>query len=181
MKIEVCPFYFERAARFFQPFITYLKDVLSDGGYVFLSIFTQPYLRVEENSDVITMYNELVDELAMRRPEALSRLYYHHLAEYGTALEDGNTLVWRLDDGTKHDQDEALIREVSRFPGDSPTFGCGCYATFPGVLFSIERRDIGHDYEGLHEQVKAQIEIRGGAFQVLRTPEDVKLNQLQFP
>ena len=181
LQVEVCPFYFEASARFFEPFFTYLTEVLSDGGCVYISVFTQPYLRVEENHDVIMLYNRLADEISTHHPEALKRLFYHHLAEYGTAMEDGNTLVWKLENGEKHNQDEALIREVSRFPGDSPTFGCGCYAAFPGTLFSIAKVDTGHDYEELHAQVRAEIAKRGGAQHVLQTPPDVKLNEIQFP
>lgn len=181
LQIEVCPFYFERQARFFQPFIAYLNEILSDGGYVYISVFTQPYLKVEENQDVIALYHSLVDEMAEHHHEALTRLFYHHLAEYGTALADGNTLVWKLENGKKHDQDEALLREVSRFPGESPTFGCGCYAAFAGTLFSIDKIDTGHDYEGLHAQVKAEVARRGGAEQILQSPQDVQLNQIQFP
>ena len=180
LEIEVCPFYFESKAGFFEPFFAYLKEVLFDNGHVYLSVFTQPYLRVEENTDFISMYNRLVDFLESECPTALSRLHYHHLADYGTATEDHQTLVWKLDTGTKHNQDEALLREVCRFPGNSPTFGCGCYAAYPGTLFSVSRAQYGPDYAGLHAFVLQEIARRGGQDEILKQG-DIRLNDLEFP
>jgi hypothetical protein len=180
LEIEVCPYYFEKVAKFFGSFSAYLKEVLLDGGSVYISVFTQPYLRVEENTDVIAMFNEMVESLSNSNDEVLLRLFYHHLAEYGTALEDHQTIVWKLPIGTKHNQDEALIREVSRFPGSSPTFGCACYAAYPGSMFSLSRHDYGHDYAGLHVKVLEEIERRGGSSKILESGE-IKLNDLVFP
>jgi hypothetical protein len=180
LEIEVCPVYFERRAKFFDSFFSYLQATLTKGGHVYLSIFTQPYLRVEENEDVVGMYNSLVDKLAETDISAFSRLHYHHLAEYGTALEDGQTLVWSLKGGVKHDQDEALIREVARFQGETPTFGCGCYAAYPGSFFVVSKNEYGNDYSGLHQRVLQVIEERGGRDKVLQFDE-IKLNHIVFP
>lgn len=177
LRIEVCPYYFEQKASFFALFLEYLREVLLDGGHVYLCVLTQPYLKVEENVDVVTAYNQLCETLPS---STLSRLHYLHLAEYGTTSSDSQTLVWHLSNGKKHDQDEALLREVARFEGFSPTFGCGCYAAFPGALFNVSRHEYGFDYSGLHRLVLNEIEARGGAKQVLST-EEIKLNLLAFP
>lgn len=157
-----------------------MNEVLLDGGYVYITVLTQPYLRVEENTDVLSMYNRIIENIETVDKLAVSRLFYHHLAEYGTAIEDGQTLVWRLENGQRHDQDEALIREVCRFPGNSPTFGCGCYAAYPGTLFKVSRELSGHDYEGLHALVLQEIEKRGGSSVILETG-DIRINDIEFP
>lgn len=165
--IQVCPYYFEKKASFFDCFTEYLRSILKHNGQVHISVFTQPYLKVEENFDVVTMYNDLTTEF-LSIDSAFKLLHYHHLAEYGTATQEKKTLVWNIDPGQIHDQDEALIREVARFEGEGPTFGCGCYAAFPGTKFvqSIHT-NYGHDYDKLHQMVQKEVQERGGSKSVL--------------
>lgn len=181
LQIEVCPNYFERSAFFFNSFVAYLKEVLEDGGHVYLSVFTQPYLKVEENADVIAMYDELVDFCVKIGSGAISRLHYFHLSQYGHVRGDGRTLVWKIGEGRHQSQDEAIIREVSCYPGDFPSFGCGAYASFPGALFKVSKDEHGYyDYYSLFQQVKAEVERRGGAEYVMKD-DHLLLDDIRFP
>lgn len=179
--MEVCPVFFEAKSNFFQTFITYLQHVLSHSGHVYLAIFTQPYLKVEENHEVLALYNDLARFFTELDSAQNSTLNYLHLSEYGTHREDGNTSVWNLKNGRLHDQDEALVLEVSRYPGDYASFGCAAYACYPGKLFPVEKFPSGAiDYDKLYNSAQKEVKRRGGATICLAN-DHVLLNSIAFP
>jgi hypothetical protein len=44
----------------------YILNMIASGGVVFLGVYTQPYSRVEENSDVVLMYNNIIQQCQPR-------------------------------------------------------------------------------------------------------------------
>lgn len=179
--MEVCPYFFEAKSSFFQPFITYLQHVLSSSGHVYLAVFTQPYLKVEENHEVVAMYNDLANFFTTNKLDQNSSLNYLHLSEYGTHRQDKQTSVWNLAHGRLHDQDEALLLEVAKYPGEFASFGCAAYACYPGKLFPVIKSTSGAiDYDKMHLSAKEEVEKRGGAVQCLSN-DHLLLNSIAFP
>jgi hypothetical protein len=44
----------------------YIKAVLTKSGAVIIGVFTQPYCKVEENEDIVNLYNRLLDDEDLR-------------------------------------------------------------------------------------------------------------------
>lgn len=76
--------------------------------------------------------------------------------------------MWHLG-GRRHSQDEALVREVSRWYAGEPTFGIGCYEMIPGEQFPLD---------SLVEDV---LRYRDSLPRSLLEEDEHYLNNLNFP
>lgn len=61
-------------AKFYKLLESYIKTVMFKSGLVVLGIFTQPYCKVEENEDVVNMYNRIMADDEVRQKGATSQL-----------------------------------------------------------------------------------------------------------
>lgn len=114
--------WFDKQWKLFQPFKSFLEESRFHS-QVIVSVFTQPYCRVEENNDVISLYNSLVEVNHNVKYPVIVYIHfpssspphnqYLHLADYATRTNNQHTLVWKLV-GRVHDQDEAVLREMKR-------------------------------------------------------------------
>lgn len=59
---EDSPTRLTRQAKFYQSLENYVKAILKNGGVVVFGVFTQPYCKVEENEDIVNLYNKLLSD-----------------------------------------------------------------------------------------------------------------------
>jgi len=150
-------------------FCDYIRTILEQGGVVVIGVFTQPYCKVEENFDIVTMYNNFLQDENLKGDHK-KRLKYYHLADYGTRTITHETLVWYLS-SSPHDQDIALQKEVARYKGQGLNFGVCVYAQFPGTQFSVVKGTDGViDYWKIQREVEEQ-EVILGTEQILHQDE----------
>eukprot|EP01126_Amoeba_proteus_P046525 TRINITY_DN5265_c0_g2_i10.p1 TRINITY_DN5265_c0_g2~~TRINITY_DN5265_c0_g2_i10.p1 ORF type:complete len:148 (-),score=33.77 TRINITY_DN5265_c0_g2_i10:50-493(-) len=123
---------------------------------------------VEENRDIIHLYNRLVSHHRTQK-QLCQRLQYYHLVDYSRRTEKQETLVWFLD-GKVHDQDKAVLKEVARYKGEGLNFGVCVYAQFPGQKYSVSCGDEGIDYWHIQRQIESD-EIKFGRKEILEEDE----------